>query len=152
MLNTVNNFRKSPKLAAVNLFSRCCRVLWQYFVKRRSVSLLWSKCCFSRVSSFRSATAPSPPSDFLLSVFSLYSLASRVTANIVLTECTVHTVTYRPASWPIRVHVLYQPYNKLSYSLLTVIWIFSAMLRNSSDSLLFKSSLKCSLVRFRWTM
>ena len=55
-----------------NLFSHCCCVLWQYFVLGRSVGsalieVLLFLCFFRRVS----VTPPSPPSNFLLSVFPL---------------------------------------------------------------------------------
>ena len=65
-----------------NLFSRCCCALWQYSSGGQSV-LLWSKCCYSYLFRGASATPPSPPSNFLLSV--LYPRLA-VTANIAFSS------------------------------------------------------------------
>ena len=72
---------KHSTLAAVfsqtlsNLSSRCCRVLWQQFVQRRSICPVFIKCCYS---SQKSIGTPLPR------ISTLASVAMRVTAKKVL--------------------------------------------------------------------
>ena len=57
----------------LTLFSCCCCALWQCFAWWR----LWLKCWYSCFCRWASVTPPSPPSEFLLSVFSFYYKISK---------------------------------------------------------------------------